>query len=90
MIDQHQPHSEIAGTQPRHVQVLQLAVGHAVDRNARVRDRIDQNERALVERDRTGEAVASGKIEHPLQAIMDGGPCTWFLTPAKSVLPSPS
>jgi glutamate 5-kinase len=29
--------------------------------------------------------IASGKIEHPLQAIMDGGPCTWFLTPANPV-----
>jgi glutamate 5-kinase len=26
--------------------------------------------------------IASGKIEHPLQAIADGGHCTWFLTPA--------
>jgi len=25
--------------------------------------------------------IASGKIEHPLQAIADGRPCTWFLTP---------
>ncbi len=29
--------------------------------------------------------IASGKIEHPLQAIADGGPCTWFLTPANPV-----
>jgi glutamate 5-kinase len=29
--------------------------------------------------------IASGKIEHPLQAISDGGPCTWFLTPANPV-----
>ena len=29
--------------------------------------------------------IASGKIEHPLQAIMDSGPCTWFLTPANPV-----
>ncbi|MFX8573776.1 glutamate 5-kinase, partial [Acinetobacter baumannii] len=29
--------------------------------------------------------IASGKIEHPLQAIADGGRCTWFLTPAKPV-----
>jgi glutamate 5-kinase len=29
--------------------------------------------------------IASGKIEHPLQAIVDGGPCTWFLTPANPV-----
>jgi glutamate 5-kinase len=29
--------------------------------------------------------IASGKIEHPLQAIMDGGRCTWFLTPANPV-----
>src|SRR6476646_10636597 len=26
--------------------------------------------------------IAWGKIEHPLQAIADGGRCTWFLTPA--------
>src|SRR6201994_3477141 len=26
--------------------------------------------------------IASGKIAHPLQAIADGGSCTWFLTPA--------
>nr|WP_051053928.1 glutamate 5-kinase [Afipia felis] len=29
--------------------------------------------------------IASGKIEHPLQAIIDGGKCTWFLTPANPV-----
>src|SRR3569623_1353032 len=29
--------------------------------------------------------IASGKIEHPLQAIADGGQCTWFLTPANPV-----
>jgi glutamate 5-kinase len=29
--------------------------------------------------------IASGKIDHPLQAIADGGKCTWFLTPANPV-----
>jgi len=29
--------------------------------------------------------IASGKIDHPLQAIADGGACTWFLTPANPV-----
>ena len=29
--------------------------------------------------------IASGKIEHPLRAIADGGHCTWFLTPANPV-----
>src|SRR5207302_3618237 len=29
--------------------------------------------------------IANGKIEHPLQAIEDGGRCTWFLTPANPV-----
>jgi glutamate 5-kinase len=29
--------------------------------------------------------IASGKIEHPLQAIADGRACTWFLTPANPV-----
>src|ERR1700757_1699894 len=29
--------------------------------------------------------IASGKIEHPLKAIADGGPCTWLLTPANPV-----
>ena len=29
--------------------------------------------------------IASGKIEHPLQAIADGGRCTWFLTGANPV-----
>lgn len=29
--------------------------------------------------------IASGKIAHPLQAIADGGKCTWFLTPANPV-----
>jgi glutamate 5-kinase len=29
--------------------------------------------------------IASGKIAHPLQAIADGGRCTWFLTPANPV-----
>ena len=29
--------------------------------------------------------IASGKIEHPLKAIANGGRCTWFLTPANPV-----
>jgi len=29
--------------------------------------------------------IASGKIDHPLQAIADDGACTWFLTPANPV-----
>lgn len=29
--------------------------------------------------------IASGRVEHPLRAIIDGGPCTWFLTPANPV-----
>ncbi|MBI5265533.1 MAG: glutamate 5-kinase [Bradyrhizobium sp.] len=29
--------------------------------------------------------IASGTIEHPLQAIANGGRCTWFLTPANPV-----
>jgi len=33
----------------------------------------------------THMVIASGKIEHPLQAIADGGCCTWFLTPANPV-----
>ena len=29
--------------------------------------------------------IASGKIEHPLRAIADGGHCTWFMTPANPI-----
>jgi glutamate 5-kinase len=29
--------------------------------------------------------IASGRIAHPLKAIGDGKPCTWFLTPANPV-----
>ncbi|NEW99056.1 glutamate 5-kinase [Rhodopseudomonas sp. BR0G17] len=29
--------------------------------------------------------IASGKIDHPLKAIAEGGKCTWFLTPANPV-----
>jgi glutamate 5-kinase len=29
--------------------------------------------------------VASGRVAHPLQAILSGAPCTWFLTPANPV-----
>jgi glutamate 5-kinase len=33
----------------------------------------------------THMVIASGRIAHPLQAIADGGSCTWFLTPANPV-----
>src|SRR5579864_706008 len=33
----------------------------------------------------THMVIASGKIEHPLRAIAQGGHCTWFLTPANPV-----
>ena len=29
--------------------------------------------------------IASGRVMNPLRAIIDGGPCTWFLTPANPV-----
>ncbi len=29
--------------------------------------------------------IASGHVAHPLKAIADGAPCTWFLTPANPV-----
>lgn len=29
--------------------------------------------------------IASGRVKNPLRAIIDGGPCTWFLTPANPV-----
>jgi glutamate 5-kinase len=33
----------------------------------------------------THMVIASGRIEHPLQAVAKGGNCTWFLTPANPV-----
>ncbi len=33
----------------------------------------------------THMVIASGHIEHPLQAIAEGARCTWFLTPANPV-----
>ncbi len=33
----------------------------------------------------THMVIASGHVDHPLQAIVDGAPCTWFLTPANPV-----
>ncbi len=33
----------------------------------------------------THMVIASGKTEHPLRAIIAGGRCTWFLTPANPV-----
>lgn len=33
----------------------------------------------------THMVIASGKTLHPLRAIIDGAPCTWFLTPANPV-----
>jgi len=29
--------------------------------------------------------IASGHVAHPLRAVADGAPCTWFLTPANPV-----
>jgi len=33
----------------------------------------------------THMVIASGKVEHPLSAVIDGARCTWFLTPANPV-----
>jgi glutamate 5-kinase len=33
----------------------------------------------------THMVIASGHVDHPLQAIADGARCTWFLTPANPV-----
>jgi glutamate 5-kinase len=33
----------------------------------------------------THMVIASGHVDHPLRAIIDGAACTWFLTPANPV-----
>jgi glutamate 5-kinase len=33
----------------------------------------------------THMVIASGKIDHPISAIQNGGRCTWFLTPANPI-----
>jgi len=33
----------------------------------------------------THMVIASGHVAHPLKAVADGAPCTWFLTPANPV-----
>ncbi len=33
----------------------------------------------------THMVIASGRVTHPLRAIVEGAPCTWFLTPANPV-----
>jgi glutamate 5-kinase len=33
----------------------------------------------------THMVIASGRVLHPLQAVIDGAACTWFLTPANPV-----
>jgi glutamate 5-kinase len=33
----------------------------------------------------THMVIASGRVPHPLQAVAQGAPCTWFLTPANPV-----
>jgi len=33
----------------------------------------------------THMVIGSGHVDHPLQAIVDGAPCSWFLTPANPV-----
>jgi glutamate 5-kinase len=33
----------------------------------------------------THMVIASGRVEHPLRAVAQGAPCTWFLTPANPV-----
>jgi glutamate 5-kinase len=33
----------------------------------------------------THMVIASGRVAHPLQAVVQGAPCTWFLTPANPV-----
>jgi glutamate 5-kinase len=33
----------------------------------------------------THMVIADGRISHPIQAVADGGPCTWFLTPSNPV-----
>ena len=33
----------------------------------------------------THMVIASGKTMHPIRAIIEGGPCSWFLTPANPV-----
>jgi glutamate 5-kinase len=33
----------------------------------------------------THMVIASGRVEHPLKRIVEGAPCTWFLTPANPV-----
>jgi glutamate 5-kinase len=72
-------------TVPRITPEIEAMAGEAASDHARggMRTKIEAGKIATSAG--THMVIASGRVDHPLRAIIEGAPCTWFLTPANPV-----
>jgi glutamate 5-kinase len=70
---------------PRITAEIEAMAGEAASDHARggMRTKIEAGKIATTAG--THMVIASGHVDHPLRAIADGGPATWFLTPGNPV-----
>jgi glutamate 5-kinase len=79
------PHAKLIPLVPRITAEIEAMAGDAGSQLSRggMRTKIEAGKIATT--GGTHMVIASGHIENPLRSIADGGPCTWFLTPANPV-----
>ena len=79
------PHAKLIPLVPRITAEIEAMAGDAGSQLSRggMRTKIEAGKIATTAG--THMVIASGHIENPLRSIADGGPCTWFLTPANPV-----
>ena len=79
------PHAKLIALVPRITPEIEAMAGDAGSQLSRggMRTKIEAGKIATTAG--THMVIASGRIDNPLQSIADGGPCTWFLTPANPV-----
>jgi glutamate 5-kinase len=79
------PHAKLISLVPRITAEIEAMAGDAGSQLSRggMRTKIEAGKIATTAG--THMVIASGHIDNPLRSIADGGPCTWFLTPANPV-----
>jgi glutamate 5-kinase len=79
------PHAKLIPLVPRITAEIEAMAGDAGSQLSRggMRTKIEAGKIATTAG--THMVIASGHIDNPLRSIADGGPCTWFLTPANPV-----
>lgn len=79
------PSARLIPIVPRITREIEAGAGAAASEFSRggMRTKIEAGKIAVA--GGTAMVIASGKVDHPLARIEQGGPCTWFLTPSNPI-----